>query len=252
MKIGLLVDNSLRNFDINVIKSITSETSFEIKVVVIDDRPKKALTSRLVKNIRKGRGGYVFVMALARLFKSRTSKSVKTLSFFNNPDTKIHRTLNLYSDKTIRFLRNCNLDAMVLVGGFGILREPILSMTHFGILSFHHGDLHKYRGMPPGFWELYNNEKEMGITVQRLSSKLDGGQVLMKKKVLIDKSDTVNSLLARAYSASESMMSDSLLIMKDMAIGDTDSKQLGKLYTLPTFRQWLFFKTKLFYRRFFA
>ena len=69
MKIGLLVDNSLRNFDINVIKSITSETSFEIKVVVIDDSPKKldvesmgkatGLGADIVKTVL-GEGGHQF------------------------------------------------------------------------------------------------------------------------------------------------------------------------------------------------
>ena len=36
--------------------------------------------------------------------------------------------------------------------------------------------------MPPAFWELYNGEKEMGLTVQKLSVNLDSGSPLVEKK----------------------------------------------------------------------
>lgn len=48
------------------------------------------------------------------------------------------------------------------------------------ILSFHHGDPENYRGRPAGFYEILYDEKKIGIIVQKLSNRLDGGEVLCK------------------------------------------------------------------------
>ncbi|MBI9032934.1 MAG: hypothetical protein JEZ03_00545 [Bacteroidales bacterium] len=64
--------------------------------------------------------------------------------------------------------------------GFGILKGEILDLAEYGIWSFHHGDELKYRGAPPAFWEIYNNEPFTGAILQRLTDKLDAGYVLRK------------------------------------------------------------------------
>lgn len=46
------------------------------------------------------------------------------------------------------------------------------------VLSYHHGDPSKYRGRPAGFYELLHNEKKLGLIVQRLTNKLDAGEIL--------------------------------------------------------------------------
>ena len=64
--------------------------------------------------------------------------------------------------------------------GFRILKGPILELPTYGIWSYHHGDPEKYRGGPSGFWETYNNEGVVGAVLQRLSDKLDAGQMLAR------------------------------------------------------------------------
>jgi hypothetical protein len=64
--------------------------------------------------------------------------------------------------------------------GFGILKGEVLSIGRLGIWSYHHGDNRIVRGLPPGFWENYNNEPVTGITLQILSEELDGGKVLYR------------------------------------------------------------------------
>ena len=50
-------------------------------------------------------------------------------------------------------------------------------ISHYHILSYHHGDPSKYRGRPAGFYEILNGEKSIEIIVQRLSNELDAGDV---------------------------------------------------------------------------
>ncbi len=64
--------------------------------------------------------------------------------------------------------------------GFGIIRGEILDVPKYGVWSFHHDDPQKYRGSPPGFWEIYNRDPVTGAILQRLTDRLDGGIVLQK------------------------------------------------------------------------
>ena len=64
--------------------------------------------------------------------------------------------------------------------GFGIIRGEILELPRYGVWSYHHDDLDKYRGRPPCFWEIYNDDPVSGAVLQRLTDKLDGGIVLKR------------------------------------------------------------------------
>lgn len=64
--------------------------------------------------------------------------------------------------------------------GFRILRGEILSVARYGTWSFHHGDNRVKRGLPPGFWEVYEKETCIGCVLQVLSERLDGGLILAR------------------------------------------------------------------------
>lgn len=64
--------------------------------------------------------------------------------------------------------------------GFNILLGEILTLPKHGIWSYHHGDEEHYRGRPVGFWEIVRGEPVTGVTLQRLTEKLDAGLVLRK------------------------------------------------------------------------
>lgn len=68
----------------------------------------------------------------------------------------------------------------ILKFGFGIVRGDILQSAGYGIWSFHHGDEQKYRGIPPAFYEILNNDYKTGAILQRLTGTLDGGVILRK------------------------------------------------------------------------
>lgn len=64
--------------------------------------------------------------------------------------------------------------------GFDILKGEILDAATHGVWSFHHDDEQKYRGVPPGFWEIVKSDPINGAILQRLTSTLDGGIILRK------------------------------------------------------------------------
>ena len=81
-------------------------------------------------------------------------------------------------DTVARILKSNNIQ-LVIKFGMSLLRIDD-SISDLDILSFHHGDPEQYRGRPAGFYELYNNDKTIGIVVQKLSNRLDAGQVFTR------------------------------------------------------------------------
>jgi hypothetical protein len=84
-----------------------------------------------------------------------------------------------FSDTIIENIKSHQLD-FILRFGFNIIRGEILNAAKFGVWSFHHDDEQKYRGGPPGFWEILKNDPVTGTILQRLTDKLDGGIILKK------------------------------------------------------------------------
>ncbi len=84
-----------------------------------------------------------------------------------------------FTQNDIDKIKSHNLD-FILRFGFNIIRGEILSAAKYGIWSFHHDDEQKFRGGPPGFWEIYYNNPVNGVILQKLSHKLDGGIILKK------------------------------------------------------------------------
>jgi methionyl-tRNA formyltransferase len=75
---------------------------------------------------------------------------------------------------------------LAVVDGTYILKEPVFSLPRFGSVNLHCGRLPDYKGAPPGFWELYNGEPEVGVTVHRVTARLDAGPVLASTTVPIE------------------------------------------------------------------
>lgn len=117
-------------------------------------------------------------------FKPAMLKPVKMSSEFTGipvQKCRIRRVdfSEFFSNEDVTFIQNLQLD-FILRFGFNIIRGKILKAARYGIWSFHHGDELKYRGGPPCFWEIYQNDPISGAVLQRLNEKLDAGIILRK------------------------------------------------------------------------
>jgi len=89
------------------------------------------------------------------------------------------RFVHRFPPEAIASIRSFNLD-VILRFGFNILRGEILTSARRGVWSFHHGDNDEYRGGPPLFWEVVEDNPYSGVILQVLTEKLDDGIVLCK------------------------------------------------------------------------
>lgn len=247
MEIGILVKPVISEINLKVINKISDDKNFQINLAIIDCRPKLSFRKKTKKNLKRGRGGYIIIMFFNKLI-SKKERIYKTTEICQSKGINILETDSPYSSETVTAIREHELDILLLINGYGIIKREFLTITRLGILSYHHGDMRKYRGMPPVFWELYNNEKEIGITVQKLDTGLDCGIPVVEKSVQIGKKDTLRSLNRRIYNEGADMMHDALIKLSDPEFKPDKIESFGKVYTLPDLRQWLILQIKILFR----
>lgn len=93
--------------------------------------------------------------------------------------TRTGKFSQYFQPDDVAAIREHGLDFIIRFG-FNIIRGEILESARYGVWSFHHDDEQKYRGTPPGFWEVYHDDPVTGSILQRLTDRLDGGVVLKK------------------------------------------------------------------------
>lgn len=117
--------------------------------------------------------------------------------------------------------------------GFGMIKGEVLDAPTYGVLSYHLGDIREYRGQPGGFWEFLNGEDEMGITVQRLTDTLDGGEIAAIEHVDISQSHTFQAVRRQAQRKAKTMLVPAVETVTVPEENVTVPETIGTLYSMP-------------------
>jgi hypothetical protein len=253
MNIIILCNASLNAFDVKVFDSLFQTSELEVKGVLVNTIMQSGL-EKVKSEWKKGRGLFILVIIFRSIFRklfrpdSRPSLHYRKYSKFNA--LPVRETTDLYDKGTSDWLSGFDAD-IILLRGFGIIREPVLSMYPFGVLSYHHGDMKKYRGGPPAFWELFNNEPEIGVTLQVLNEGIDTGTIILQRFFKILQNDTWQVLRIRIYEGSETMAAEGLVWLGKNGPfrSPLPKNERGKYYTLPSLSQWAVLQFKLLRRR---
>jgi len=238
MKVYLLAAPTLDGFWRAVLDPILSAPDIDVVGAAIDIRPSPPARAKLRRELRKGRGGYVLVQTLNALRPHPPEEA--SADYFRTRNVPFEEVTDLYSEETLAAVRATTPDCLFRFG-FGLIREPVLSLAPKGVVSYHHGALRAYRGQPVGFWELLHGEEEMGVTVQILNEQLDAGKIVVEKRIPVHRSDSWGSLERRAYGESARLAYEAIRRLGEDGFEPTavPEDELGVVYTLPNLRTWL-------------
>lgn len=104
----------------------------------------------------------------------------------------IDKVNDLNSSATEKIIKLHNPDYILLLGT-GIIKSNILKIPTKGIIHCHHGLLPNYRGVNTAEWNLFF-ENEVYITTHFVNDGIDTGDILLRKKILLTKNDTIETL----------------------------------------------------------
>ncbi len=105
-------------------------------------------------------------------------------------------------------------DLLVVVAFGQILPKYLLEIPPFGGINVHPSLLPKYRGAAPIHWTLIRGETVTGVTIMRLSPRMDSGEILFQRAISIEPEDTFGSLHDKLAIFGAEMLLETLHRMK--------------------------------------
>lgn len=109
-------------------------------------------------------------------------------------DIPIYQPARVRSLESVELIKSLKPD-MIVVAAFGqIISGEILDIPRFGCINIHGSLLPKYRGAAPIQMAVIDGEKESGVTIMRMSTGIDTGDMISRSVVPISPDETGGSL----------------------------------------------------------
>jgi methionyl-tRNA formyltransferase len=89
---------------------------------------------------------------------------------------------------------NWQPDLIVTCAYGQIIPKILLDLPQFGAINVHASLLPKYRGGAPIQWAMINGEEKTGITIMYMAEKMDAGDIITQRDVIIEKEDNIGTL----------------------------------------------------------
>ena len=92
---------------------------------------------------------------------------------------------DLHAPEAVAHLRALAPDLGIVFATYR-LRPEVFNAPRMGSLNLHLGRAPEFRGSSPGFYEMLEGAGEVGVTVHRVSEKLDEGPILLQETFPLD------------------------------------------------------------------
>ena len=222
------------------------ENKINIGGIIYDEqkRPDRKQQLQRVK-IWYRRGGVFYVIwriwlnfRFITLYNRNQASDKKTLDDISKLyKIPLFRVCNVNNKESESIIKSLSPDLAVSLGN-RIIEKKIFSIPPLGTINLHHGKIPFYRGGPACFWEIYNDEETVGISIHKISSKIDQGELLTQGEVKIEERDDTKTLFKKVLSVDYKLVEEALNMFCEgnIRVISTD-KSFSKLYTYPSYRQ---------------
>jgi len=146
---------------------------------------------------------------------------------------------------------------LMMVDGTYVLAESVFSIPRLGTINLHCGYLPDYKGSPPAFWEIYEGETTVGVSVHFVTADLDGGPIIDRRRFPLDPAPSGDPLdyIARVWRetlrpAGIEMLGQAVrAAAKGGLTGVTQASAEGRLFRFPHHKQVREFRRRVRARR---
>src|SRR5438093_2959716 len=146
-------------------------------------QPRRTLAGK-IRHVWRTQGPVGFGRILAARLRARTESEDGSQRRLDPAITQLH-VVEFDAPDAIAQIRSLRADLGVVAGTY-VLCESVFALPRLGSINLHSGKAPEYRGAAPGFWELYNGEPEVGITIHRVTATLDAGHILRQETFPLD------------------------------------------------------------------
>jgi len=107
---------------------------------------------------------------------------------------RIYQPQRINTEEAVEFLKDLKPDLFVVIAYGQILSSKVLSIPGIFAINAHASSLPKLRGAAPINWAIINGEKNTGVTIIKMTEKMDAGPIIGHKTVEIKEDDDALSL----------------------------------------------------------
>jgi folate-dependent phosphoribosylglycinamide formyltransferase PurN len=215
--------------------------------------PKRSLRQKIERSVRYDGYWATVKKFTAKLAGGETAggKDLQTLREKQNELEKfaaemkipLHRVENYHAPESLDLLKSAGADLGILYGT-NIIKESVFGIPRLGSINLHQGLAPFYRGGPTVFWELFNDESEIGITVHFVAAKVDTGDIILQRTLPLeydfsryglDYERFIDEVRLSLKEPSVRMIAEAVRLIADGREQRTkQDTTLGKRYRLPT------------------
>lgn len=181
-------------------------------------------------------------------FRFVQTKTLNQLGyFFRNPEWLDMKQLcqarnieviyenHIHQPEFLDKLRQWKIDLIISVAAPTIFKQELIDIPRLGCINIHHAPLPRYRGMMPNFWQLYYGEKTVGITIHKISPKIDEGEIILQRQVLINPSESLDGLIKRTKRLGAHYMAEAIEMIRHGRVRYKKNRaEEGAYFSFPT------------------
>ena len=149
--------------------------------------------------------------------------------YANEAKIKVRNPKILNTDEA-RYIESLKADLAVVVAYGKILPTEILKLDNLLFLNIHASLLPRWRGAAPIQRAIMNMDKETGISIMKITHKLDAGPVMLKGKIIIEKNDNFSSLSKKLSILASKLILSSLNIVEKKTVNFIDQDETMVTY----------------------
>ncbi len=134
-------------------------------------------------------------------------------------------------------IRELSPEVIATAGGRAMLPDALLAIPRRGGINVHLSLLPAFRGLFPWKWAVARGERRTGVTIHRLTSRVNAGEMLAREEVPIDDADTGETLYERLSRKGGALLAETLDRMKAGPLeGLVQDERQATYFAAPTAR----------------
>jgi len=130
-------------------------------------------------------------------------------------------------------LKSFAADLLVIAGYGRILPNDVLAAARIMPINIHTSLLPKFRGASPVEGVILAGEPESGVTIMRVTERMDAGPILLQRKISLASDDTQGSLKAKLAELGGFTLLESLTLLRRGKLTETEQDENLATYTSP-------------------
>ena len=132
-------------------------------------------------------------------------------------------------------IKKINPDIILVLGWSQLLNKGLLKIPRLGTIGYHPSDLPNNRGKHPLIWSIFLGLKNIYSTFFLINETIDGGKILSKKKIYLNKNIDSNILLNKIYKVAPIQLFKLLKDYSDKKKKILNKKKIGNVWRKRSF-----------------